>query len=439
MIFWKYLAPLRARVPKLWWYTGLMFCSSRLGDIIGLIIGIFIVPAYISQADLGAIIPLTQLSVLAAVPLTVVTGTVLKFVNVFLSQGMVGKTKRLVRDASIYVVCVSLVVVGVLVNQEGRVRSVLDVHDGRLLWVIAGIAVVSCWLPLMRTLSSATESFKTLILSRTLGPCVRLVTILILISHLRMLGYFLASLADVLFLVLFLAWGVRSRLPRDVQPASYRSHAGEMVRYFVPTAMAGVLLQSQMTLEPTMIRSHLPAADSAGYYMASMFGRIPSYVAPAILPFLFPIVSRLHEEGKSTRHLYLQGVAFCLIAGLSITVLFVLFGYRILGLRDTWAAYAAYGPHIWEISLMYTLHVALSAHCAYHAACRSFSYLWVLAPILLAENLLIVLVLRGVVTVPISSLGPMIWIMIAVRAVILLGLFSQFLFFRDSTGAQSGS
>ena len=89
---------LRRRLGRLWWYTLLMFVASRMGDVIGLVIALFLVPMFVPTERLGAILPLIQFSVLIAIPMTIVTQTALKYLSQFVVVGEKGKIKRLLCD-----------------------------------------------------------------------------------------------------------------------------------------------------------------------------------------------------------------------------------------------------------------------------------------------------------------------------------------------------
>lgn len=97
---------IKGRLGELWWYTILLFVAQQFGAVINAFIGLWLVPKYVPQQELGAILPLAQVGTALTVPLSVLAITFSKYVNLFATQGEYGKVKVLLRD----VFCLSGVV-----------------------------------------------------------------------------------------------------------------------------------------------------------------------------------------------------------------------------------------------------------------------------------------------------------------------------------------
>ena len=95
-------------------------------------------------------------------------------------------------------------------------------------------------------------------------------------------------------------------------------------------------------MESTVIRQRLPDLDSAGYYMATRFSEIATYLFTAVNLALFPLAADLAKDHHGRRMLVLKAivanVAFCALIG----VVFCAFGRQVLSLLPHGAEYAAY-------------------------------------------------------------------------------------------------
>ena len=48
---------IHARCGDLWWYALLLFVAQRFGDAINMFVGMWLVPKYVPQNELGAVLP----------------------------------------------------------------------------------------------------------------------------------------------------------------------------------------------------------------------------------------------------------------------------------------------------------------------------------------------------------------------------------------------
>ena len=64
-------ARIRQRLGPVWGAALLLFVAQRFGDAVNAFIGIWLVPRYIPQKELGAVLPLAQVAMLVAMPLSI--------------------------------------------------------------------------------------------------------------------------------------------------------------------------------------------------------------------------------------------------------------------------------------------------------------------------------------------------------------------------------
>ena len=49
------------RCGDLWWYAILLFVAQRFGDVMNMFVGMWLVPKYVPQEELGAVLPLMSI------------------------------------------------------------------------------------------------------------------------------------------------------------------------------------------------------------------------------------------------------------------------------------------------------------------------------------------------------------------------------------------
>ncbi len=389
MKMFSHLKKVEDKLGPLWWHSGLLFVVSRFADIISLYIGVFLVPEYIAEEKLGAVLPLTRLAVFVAIPLTTLVNTARKYLNFFHVTEQHGKVKAMLRDLFLVVMGLSVLIVFYLWRQWEFVKERLDTQDPNLVWLIGGMAVLSCWRPLVTMAAQSLKQFYRLTFSRLIAPLCRLAIILAVLRQLQLTGYLLASLLSMVVGIGVLGAGLKRYAHVGMRSESYREHLPEIGRYWVPVAIIGLAMALQGLIEPWVIRQRLPEGVSAGYYIAYMFGNIPAYLGGAVVPFLFPLVSERHEKGERTGRIMLEVFAFVAIAGGLTAVVLGFAGSWLLNLREAWRHYSAYAPYMWQISIATTLSVIMACYNSHQLACRRFRHLFFYCPAIALEAILL--------------------------------------------------
>ncbi len=383
-----------------------MFGVSRVGDVINLYIAMFLVPDYISEADLGIVLPLIYMVPFLALPLNILLRGALKYINIFDTKGESGKIKLMLYHLfGAGVLVSSILAAGTLIGGD-FVKMRLRFESPLIIPFVVVIAAVTCWVPLFMMACQALKRFNRIILTRVVGPVARLLVILLLLEKFRIVGYLGGMLAMNIAIMILLASGIRRYFSRDVVCQSYRRELPAIGRYLIPVSIMMGATALQQLVEPWVIRQRLPDSASAGYYIVAVFGNIPLWVAPAMTPFLFPLVSERHERGLSTRRLHLQSLGAVLFIGLSLTILMLFGGAFLLSLRESWQRYADYAPYMWRQAMIATLTVFLGVHLLHETACRRFHFLAYYVPLIAGEAVLLYVLMgwdgmQGIV--------PMVW------------------------------
>ena len=371
----KLRATAKQRVGSLWYYSALQFLFMKIGDVINLIVGVFLVPAFISSDDLGAIVPFRMILLLAAMPMAVLTRVAVKFVNAFHVDEARGQVKALLRDLAAVAAILSITtLIGMWLGRE-FLQARLKIDDVRILYVLTVSIVLALWMPVLGAATQGLMRFRHIILSGVVRPVVYLVLILLLLRSWQLLGYLAATLGGVLAVILYQAWSVRGYLSPSIRAERYSAHWGAIRKYTWNVGSVTLLMGLGMLVEPWVIRHFAARVDSAGYYMAFTFGQIPLYISGAFVPFLFPLISAKHEKGERTEHMLKQSMLAVLLVGVPLTIAFAFGGRWLLELRGAWRQYADYSPYLWRIGIVSTLQGMILAFMQHENACYRFRYI----------------------------------------------------------------
>ncbi|NLF22829.1 MAG: oligosaccharide flippase family protein [Lentisphaerae bacterium] len=376
---------MRDRLGPLWWYTLLGFSVNRMGDAVNVFIGLYLVPRLLPGEDLGALLPLMTIGAVFSTPLALLLLPVGKFLSVFAARAQPGKVRALLEDALVLAGLYAVIMTAALLWQGDALLVRLHVADARILWPVAGFAILVCIEPIVSAALRALQQFKPMLGAGLIAPYVRLAGMLVLLVPLGALGYLLAQFATQSFGVLF-GLAVLYRFLRKAGPrVSYRPHAREMLAFALPLVALTLVGRIQGPIETMVIRHRLPTVDSAGYYYAFMLGNIPGYFTGAMLPFLWPILSDRFERGQQTEGLLIQSMLFNLVLGTVFVALFALVMPWFFALPGPWRPYGAYAGFVWQAALIGTLKTAQTFYTSHEMACRRFTYMRYLIPLILIE------------------------------------------------------
>jgi len=412
------LGTLYRRLGPLWWNTLKMFFASRIGDVIALAIGLWIVPTLITGDNLGAVMPVLRMAGVIGLPILIFQLAALKYINIHLNQQAPGKIKKLIRDLAAISVVYSLLLCLLAFAFNERIMASLKIHDPAVIWWVLLLTLLAFWQPLAMACAQGLKQFNAIILTKIVSPCIRLLAMLALLRSYQISGFLAAQVLAGLSAVFVLMWPARDLLGSKVKTVSYFAEFKPMMRYVAKTSPFIVLVILQLFLEPWIIRNRLPTGESGAFYMAATFGNIVLWVAPAMLPFLFPLVSEQHEKGESSKKLYWQSMAFILVVGLGISCFLLLSSKWLLGLTASWSTYSDYWIYLPYLALIATLTTLINTHITYAQAVRRFHYNYYYAPIL-SIGLVILLVVGHS---SYGSLAVIVAIMLVTRLVICVGI-----------------
>lgn len=378
-------AHIKGRLGPLWWYAAGMFIVQRLGDLINIYIGLWLVPHWVPNSQLGALLPLGQIGALLGLPLTILLSPFGKFLNVFAAKGQIGKVKALLQDVFVVVAVSAMVVAGYTYLACPLVFERMRVGGTGLVWILCGLALTSALIPVLSTALQSLRQFPVIGAVGLVPAPVRLAALWMLLPILGVTGYFSTQLLVAVIGIAISVWGLRHVLSSGVKRESYRLHLGEIARFTVPVLFVTVAGTLQGTCESVVIRNFLPDKDSAAYYIVSRFTEIPIGIWGAVGMVYFPLISERHERGQESGRMLRNTIAFMLLAGGATGLALSLGADWLLGLTSAWRVYRPYSWLMGLLVLRTVLWLATSCFTTHEVACRRFGFVWYSATLSLIE------------------------------------------------------
>ena len=381
---------IKSWMGPLWWYTAILFIVQRFGDFINVFVGLWLVPKYVPQSELGAVLPLAQVGSVLGLPLTILLIPFTKFLNTYATRGEFGKVKRLLRDVFLLS---AVLFVGTLVYARFFMPLVftrMRVAEGSLGLLIVAAGVINSVSSVFSTALLALKRFRLIGIMSLLGAPIRLIAMLVFMPFRALSGYFVGQSAPSVFAIIASFFGLRQMLGRQVKSESYWSKDWvPIIRYTISVAVLVLTGAIQVMVETFVIRHRLPDMDSAGYYVISRFAEIGAYTGMTLIVVLFPLAVEKHEQGERSHRLLWQSMGGTLGSGLCLAAVFHFSGRWLLGLSPAWADYVPYAPQMVLLTVIIVVRVACACFVNFEMACGRFGFVGYCILISGAESMLL--------------------------------------------------
>ncbi len=386
----KFISKLHARLGDLWWYTILLFAVQRFGDVINMFVGLWLVPKYVPQSELGAVMPLAQAVSVIGLPLGILAIPFMKFLSIYASRGEDGKIKSLLRDVfigtGILSVAALLVAWLVLPFFFNRMR----VATGML-----GVLVVLC--SVMASVSTifgnavqGLKLYSSTVWFNLLGAPARLIVMAVAMPFRALSGYFVGQCAPSAVSIAGALWALRKRFGRAVKAVPYwREDRAAILRYTLPIALSSIVGTVALSMESLVIRHRLSDFESAGYYMITRFTDIASYLGSTFIVFLFPMVAGLSAKDSKSRKLLVHSVLGTVAGGLLVGGLLQFGGYWLLGINSLWATYQPLSNMMFPICVLNVISMACNCFTTYEIAQGRFRFFFYALPLIAFKSVVL--------------------------------------------------
>ena len=307
---------LRSRLGPVWGAALLLFVAQRFGDAVNAFIGIWLVPRYVPTEELGAVLPLTQVAMLVALPLSILLTPYAKLLNVHAERGEPGKVKAMFRDASLLAFAVLLLSLAATPLFLPLVFRLFGIQNGNLALAIVLSAMIGALAPIFTESLRALRRFGVVSAASAVAAPLRLAVMWIALPFRGLTGYFVGQASGPAFLSA-VALGDFLRRHRGVRCAPYfREDRRVFLAFGIPLAVSAIAgnLRGMAELMPMAL---VPKIESAAYYQLTRFTEIASYLGLTLVFVLFPVVSARNEHGLDTRRLLRQTMWASLALGLA--------------------------------------------------------------------------------------------------------------------------
>lgn len=361
---------LHARLGDLWWYSLMIFVACRSGDVIQAFIGLWLVPKYVGQEELGAVLPLQQLSGLFAVPLAILATVFAKYVNTYATRGEYGKVKSFIRDVLRAACAIFIVCIGAAYLIIPHFYERLNIQAGLLTVLVLAAGFASNIASIFTAALQGLKKFKTMTVQNLISAPIRLVTLLVAMPFRALSGYILGQATPPATCTLLAAWTLRKDLKAIPLDTTWRKDLPEIGRYLWPVAVYMGVSALCASINPTIYRQRLPEIESSAYYLLSRLAEISSYASATIVVVLFPYAAEAHEQGKDSRKLLLRSVQGILGSTAILSLVFAFLSQSILNFIPSWSAYSEFAPLLPIITLSTGISSASVCIVSHEAACK---------------------------------------------------------------------
>ena len=359
-----------------------MFGAQRFADAINLFVGLWLVPKYVPQSELGAVMPLTQVVSFIGIPLAVIATPFMKFLGVYAERGEMGKVKALLRD-----VFVGTGVMAVLTLLFAWVAMPfiflrLRVQVGSLGILIVGVSILGAVSNVFQSAVQGLKVFDVMVWVNVLSAPLRLVLMLVAMPFRALSGYFVGQGSSPFVIIVGSLWSLRRKLGPSVKTQSYLREDGRRIwNYTWPIALCTVSSIVFVSVDQLVIRHRLSEFDSAGYYMVSRFAEIANYLGGAFVTFLFPLVANRSVKDAESRRVLRHSLLGTFVGGLGVATLLLVGGRALLGLNAQWRVYQPLAFEMFLLAVCNTVTVANSCVTTYEMAQGRFLFLRYLLPV----------------------------------------------------------
>lgn len=335
--------------------AAIVFAAMRCGDLVNLAAGMWFVPRYVSPEEIGAVLPATSFATFLSLPVFAFAMTMMRETASLAAAGERGKIKSLLCGVfaagavGIFVVVAlgALALPGFL-----RAMRISDSSAGALA-VLA--AFLGCAAPVYTDALQALKRFKSFAAIEAGASIVRFAAIALLMPVRALAGYFAGAVAMGAFRIAGSAAMLRRELAEPPGPYWRRETFRRVAAGFIAILLYQAAPLAASLVEQMVLRSELPPADSAGYYMVSRFSDFLHLVTFPLLAVMFPYTAQAAERRESTRPFVIKCSATVLAIAAVFCAVYFFFAEELLSLMPhgaEYARYAGYMPHLVAITAL---------------------------------------------------------------------------------------
>ena len=387
----SFLSRIHAKFGDFLWYSLLLFLAFRCGDVINAVVGLWLVPKYVPQSDLGAVVPLLQVTAVFGLPISILVVTFTKFLNEYKTKGEMGKVKSLIRTFWCFSVAAITLGAGLSMWMMPHFFERIRVANGSLGMLIIATAVLSTTAPVFMNALQALKRFNALTVINLASAPLRLIVMLIAMPFRALSGYMLGQAAPYAFQIGWSVFSLRKEIFSSVASRPFwREDWRRIVRFTL--VMGGWTTINTITVSALMmiVRQRFPESEAAAYYIISRFAELTTYAGASVVMVMFPLAAEASVKEKVGSGLVLKSLGATLVFGLVCTGALALAGRTILSSCPVWSSYVAYAPDMAMLAAVQALGYCCGVFYTFEIAVGRFSFLRYAMPLSIVQCLFFV-------------------------------------------------
>ena len=386
------LDKLHARLGDFWWYSLMLFCACRAADLLNAFVGLWLVPKYVDPSELGAVMPLTNFANFLAMPIAAFANTFRNELTRLSINSEFGKLKTLMRGVFIATAIFLFIAIVIAHFTLPLFLERIRIVEGSLGLIIIAASFVSAISPVYSNALQTLKKFKEYSVINIIGAPVRLLTMLVAMPFRALTGYFIGQAATPAFTMAASVFVLKKELSAQAEPywstVTFKKFSTILAIFFAFGSSTGLYA----LVESMVLRQRLPDLDSAGYYMATRFSEIASYLNGALCFTIFPFTAELAKNRHNDISMLLKAtvvnMAFCSI----LAVFFFFAGRPLLALLPHGNDYVAYWWAIPWMILIMAIHAFISLFITVRFSESRFGFMKWMIPFDLAGSALLLLI-----------------------------------------------
>ena len=358
-----------------------LFLALRAGDLVSIAAGMWFVPRYVSAEDIGAVLPVTSFATFVALPMFAFAMTIMKESAGLAANGEQGKIKSLLSGVFAAVAAILVVVLAIAAVAVPRFLATMRVSDAAAGILVVAAAFLGCVAPVYTDALQSLKRFPALAAVESLGAVVRFLVMLATMPFRALAGYFAGQAALPAFRIAGSVFALRRDLAVPAEPYWNAAAARRIALAFLAVlAYQGAPMAASL-VEQSIVRTALPAMDSAGYYMVSRFSDFLNYLTFPLLLVMFPYTATAAKRGETTRPFVLRCSIVTLVAAAAMALVYAFFGKTLLSLLPHGADYAAYARYMPALVAITALTACQIFFTNSEVSAGRFGFLWWLVPL----------------------------------------------------------
>ena len=366
-------------------HTLFLFLALRASDVITLLGALYFVPKHVAAEELGAILPATSFATFLALPLFAFAMTVMKEASVLAAENRRGELKALLRGAfaaGAAAIAILLMLAGALVP---AFLAKMKIADSAVGFFVLATAFLGCVAPVFTDQLQSTRRFAALGAIEVGAALLRLLVLVVTMPFRALAGFFAGNATVPVIRIAGAIWALRAELRVPAKPFWTQTAVRRIALAFLAVLVYQFATMGVALYEQTALRTLLPTAASAGYFMLTRLSDLLNYLTLPLILVLFPYTAAIAQRGETTTALVRKSIAVAFGAATILSLVYALWGAELISFIPHGEEYAGFAPLLPLLVLIGALTAGQVFYTNTEVSAARFGFLRWLVPLNLAE------------------------------------------------------